>query len=541
MEKHSAFAPFKHKTFTVLWIATLISNIGTWMFNITSGWLMTDLSPSPLMVAMTQAATTLPIFLFALPAGALGDLFDRRKLLLISQIFLAAALFVFAAILWKGGATPWLLIFFTFLTGMGSAFAMPAWQAIVPRLVPASELSSAIALNGVSINIARAIGPAIGGFLLLTAGAVATVALDAVSYLIIAAALLWWRYAATVDEKALPREHLVGAMGAGVRYALRSKPLRNTLVRAFGFFIFASAYWALLPLIARDLLQGGPDLYGILLTGLGLGAVGGTFLLPIVRRHLNAGRILMLATFGTALSMVLFGYGGSIPVGIFASALAGVSWILAISSLNVSAQLALPDWVRARGLAIFQMAFFGAMTIGSLGWGQLAGMVGLSTAIGLAAALGLILLPILMRFVFDDTAHHDHAPSRHWADPVLYIPVHHDQGPVLITVEYQIDDAGRDAFYALIREQGGIRRRDGAAQWGFFEDVEKPGRIIEMFTAESWVAHLRHHQRISGADKAVQDKILALHRGSSAPVITHAVTPEMGKKPQKLPKHHHDV
>lgn len=541
MEKHSAFAPFKHKTFAVLWIATLISNIGTWMFNITSGWLMTDLSPSPLMVAMTQAATTLPIFLFALPAGALGDLFDRRKLLLISQLFLAAALFVFAAILWQGSATPWLLIFFTFLTGTGAAFAMPAWQAIVPRLVPASELSSAIALNGVSINIARAIGPAIGGFILLTAGAVATVALDALSYIVIAMALLWWRYVATADEKALPREHLVGAMGAGVRYALRSTPLRNTLVRAFGFFIFASAYWALLPLIARDLLKGGPDLYGILLTGLGLGAVGGTFLLPIIRRYLNAGRILVLATAGTGFSMVLFGYGGSIPVGIFASGLAGVSWILAISSLNVSAQMALPDWVRARGLAIFQMAFFGAMTIGALGWGQLAGMVGLSSTLGLAAVLGILLMPVLLRFVLDDSVHHDHTPSRHWVDPVLYIPVTHDQGPVLITVEYQIDDAGREEFYTLIRVQGSIRRREGAAQWGFFEDVEKPGRIIEMFTAESWVAHLRHHQRISAADKVVQDKILALHRGSTVPVITHAVTPETGKKPRKLPKYHHDV
>ncbi len=350
----SAFSPFKHRVFTMLWIATLISNIGTWMFNITSGWVMTELSSSPFMVSMVQVATTLPIFLFALPAGALGDLFNRRKLLLWTQIFLAVVLFLFAWLLSMGDVNAWILLLFTFVIGTGSAFAMPVWQAIVPRLVPRDTLGPAIAMNGVSMNIARAIGPALGGFILAAAGAVATAFLDAVSYLAVAAALLWWRTTATQPDT-LPREYLVGAMRAGIRFALHSTPLRYTLIRALAFFICASAYWALLPLVAKDTLQGGPALYGILLTAWGTGAVSGAFLLPVMKRQLSANKIMLLATVGTALCSILFAYGGHVVIGIAAGLVGGMSWIMAVSLLSISTQMALPDWVRARGLAIFQM------------------------------------------------------------------------------------------------------------------------------------------------------------------------------------------
>ena len=536
----SAFSPFKHRIFTVLWIATLVSNIGTWMFNVTSGWVMTELSPSPFMISMVQAATTLPVFLFALPAGALGDLFDRRKLLVWTQVFLAAVLLLFTALLWTGSVNTWTLLLFTFIIGTGSAFAMPAWQAIVPRLVPRDTLSSAIVLNGVSMNIARAIGPALGGFILAAAGAVATAFLDAISYLAVAAALLWWRASAAQDD-ALPRERLAGAMRAGIRFALHSKPLRHTLIHALAFFICASAYWALLPLIAKDTLQGGPSLYGILLTALGIGAVSGAFLLPVMKKHFSANTIMIVATAVTALSSMLFAYGGHAVTGMVAGFTGGVSWIMAVSLLNVSAQMALPDWVRARGLAIFQMVVFGAMAAGSLSWGQAAEMIGLSEALTASGFLALLLIPITARFKLNLGEHHDYTASGHWSDPAPVIPVSHDHGPVLVTLEYRIDDADRAAFYLLMQELGITRRRDGAIQWGFFEDVEDHGRFIEMFTVESWVAHLRQHARVSVSDKMLQNKIFTLHRGETSPRVTHAVAPHTGGQLKKIPKTHHDL
>lgn len=536
----SAFSPFKHRIFMMLWIATLVSNIGTWMFNVTSGWVMTGLSSSPVMISMVQAATTLPVFLFALPAGALGDLFDRRKLLIWTQIFLAAVLLLFTALLWIGSVNAWILLLFTFVIGTGSAFAMPAWQAIVPRLVPRDTLSSAIVLNGISMNIARAIGPALGGFILAAAGAVATAFLDAISYLAVAAALLWWR-TSTAQDNALPRERLAGAMRAGIRFAFHSRPLRHTLIHALAFFMCASAYWALLPLIAKDTLQGGPSLYGILLTALGIGAVSGAFLLPVMKKHFSTNTIMIVATTVTTLSSLLFAYGGHAVIGMAAGFTGGVSWIMAVSLFSVSAQMALPDWVRARGLAIFQMVVFGAMAAGSLSWGQVTEMIGLSKALTASGLLALLLIPITARFKLNLGEHHDYTASGHWSDPAPVIPVSHDHGPVLVTLEYRIDDADRAAFYVLMQELEITRRRDGAIQWGFFEDVEDHGRFIEMFTVESWVAHLRQHARVSVSDKLLQNKIFALHRGETSPRVTHAVAPHIGGHPKTIPNTHHDL
>ncbi|MBX3616702.1 MFS transporter [Nitrosomonas sp.] len=536
----SVFSPFKYRVFSILWLATLISNIGTWMFNVTSGWMMTELSSSPLMVSLVQAATALPIFLFALPAGVLGDLFDRRKLLFWTQIFLAALLLIFTALLWVGITNPWLLLAFTFSIGVGTAFASPAWQAIVPGLIPRNELASAIVWNGVSMNIARAIGPALGGFILAAAGAIATVFIDALSYLAVAAALLWWRVTASRTDT-LPREHLSGAMRAGIRFALHSKPLRYTLIRALAFFTCASAYWALLPIVAKESLQGGPGLYGVLLTALGLGAVTGAFLLPLMRRRWHANTNLTLATIGAALCLTMFALGQHMVTGIVAGFIGGVSWIVAVSTLNFSAQVALPDWVRARGLSIYQMAVFGAMAAGSIGWGQVTIMSNLSSALLASGLLAIVLILATRRFKLNLGEHHDHTPSGHWAEPVPVTLISHDSGPVLVTLEYRIADADRDKFFKLIREMETIRRRDGAIQWGYFEDVADHGRFLEMFIVESWIAHLRQHKRVSATDKLLQDEISALHQGTTPPRVTHAVTPQLEGQQPTVPKTHYDI
>lgn len=534
----SAFAPLRHRVFAMLWASTLVSNIGTWMFNVTSGWMMTELSPSPLMVSLVQAATSLPIFLFALPAGAMGDLFDRRKILLISQFLMAVLLFVFAGLLWFDINSAWLLLVFTFIIGISSAVSNPAFQAIVPRIVPREDLPAAITLIGMSTNAARAVGPALGGFILGAVGAIATVLLDALSYLAIVAAMLWWRANAKPGDS-LPRERMSGAIMAGVRFASRSVALRHTIIRAIAFFIPTSAYWALLPLVAKELLGGGPGLYGMILTALGAGAVSGTFLLPTLRHRCDANHIVAIGSAGTGLSMLFFAFGTHAFFGLTGGVIAGVSWIMVLSSLNLSAQVSLPDWVRARGLAIFRMMFFGAMAAGSVFWGQMAATSGLSFSLTAAAAIAFIGIPLSWRFRLNLDEHTDHSPANHWPEPVLLREVNHDHGPVLITIEYQIADKDRDEFIALMKEMGSHRRRDGVIQWGYFEDVAKPGRFIEMFTEESWIAHLRQHARVSASDKALQDKIRALHQGEEI-ISMHAVTPGETQTPSSLPKRHRD-
>lgn len=274
---------------------------------------------------------------------------------------------------------------------------------------------------------------------------------------------------------------------------------------------------------------------------MGLGAVIGTFLLSRLKRYLGANKLLMCATGGISASLLLLSSGIGQQASLGAAVLGGLSWILAVSCLSVAAQQALPDWVRARGLAIFQMAFFGAMTLGSVVWGQVASVEGLRLAIMAPAVLGLVLLPLTHAFSIAMGEGEDHSPSSHWPDPVPVTHISYDHGPVLVTIEYNIADSAREAFVAAVRDLGAIRRRDGAIQWGYFEDVAGHGRFIEMFTTQSWVAHLRQHERVSEADKVTQERVNALHSGSQPPRITHAVTPpRKGETLEPLPEGHHD-
>jgi MFS family permease len=259
-----------------------------------------------------------------------------------------------------------------------------------------------------------------------------------------------------------------------------------------------------------------------------------------MKKRFSADTIMKLSTTATTLCLIMFSYGEHVAIGIAAGFVGGVSWIMAVSSLNVSAQLALPDWVRARGLAIYQMVAFGGMAVGSMTWGQAAETMGLSLALVVSGSMGLFLILVTGRFKLNLGEYDDHTPSGHWAEPVLITPVAHDNGPVLVTLEYRIDDSDRKKFYSLMKELGIIRRRDGAIQWGFFEDVKIHGRFIEMFTVESWIAHLRQHARVSTSDKILQDKIFSLHRGDLPPEVMHAITPDMGSNPKKIPKIHHD-
>lgn len=520
----SAWAPFGRAPFAVLWTATVISNVGTWMHDVGAGWLMTELSSSPLMVAAVQAATTLPVFLLALLAGAVADIVERRRLLVIVNAAMAVAAAALAVVVALGGATPAVLLVFTFLLGAGAAFVAPAWQAIVPRLVPREELAPAIALNSLGINISRAIGPALAGFLIVGLGLWSPFALNALSFLAIIAALLWWR-PEPGPARRLPPEGVLGAMRTGLRYAVNAPALQGTLLRAVAFFLFASAFWAMLPLVARDVLSGGPTLYGFLLGAVGAGAVCGAVVLPPLRRRFGGDALVAGGTAGMAAVLAVLALVPVQEVAVAAAFLAGAAWIAVLSSLQVAAQTALPDWVRARGLSLYITTFFGAMAAGSLIWGQLASLGGIPAALLVAAAGALAALAAVRHVRLRSAEGVDLSPSLHWPAPPVATDAPADRGPVMISVEYRIDAADAPRFLALMQDLRRARRRGGGQRWSVMEDAAEPGRYVETWTELSWLDHMRHHERVTGADAALQAQIAELHRGDGPPRVTHLIAP----------------
>ncbi len=521
----SSLSPFAHRVFAILWVATVVSNIGTWMQNAAAGWLMTGLNPDPLVVALVQVATTLPMFLLGLPAGALADILDRRLLLIAVQITLTLLTPGFGLIVALNLVTPGLLLGFTFLFGTGAALIAPAWQTIVPQLVPREDLPNAVALNSVGINISRAIGPALAGIIIGLAGLAAPFWLNAVSNLGVIGALIWWKPPAAAGKR-LPAEHISSAIRTGLRHAANNLHLRATLLRAAGFFISASAYWALLPLVARAQVEGGPQLYGILLGAIGAGAVVGAFALPKLKKHLGADRLVAGGTLGTAIALVLFGLARDPATALIASVLAGLSWIAVLATLNVSAQVALPSWVRGRGLAVFAIVLFGSMSAGSALWGQVGTRFGLPVAHFIAASALLAALPLLWRWKLQTGADVDMAPSLHWPAPVLSGDVTADRGPVLVTVEYSVPAQNQRPFLDAMTELKRQRRRDGAYQWGIYQDAAEPEHFVETFHLTSWLEHLRQHERVTEADRRHQERIAALLVPGATPAISHLIAPD---------------
>jgi len=520
----SALSPFRHRAFAVIWAASVISNVGTWMYAAASGWLMTSLNPDPLIVSLVQVASGLPMFLIAIPAGALADIVDRRRLLIAGEAANTAIAAIFAALVAFGLVTPLVLLLFAFLIAAFAGMTMPAWQSVTPSLVPKQDLQAAIAANSIGFNISRVIGPALGGLFTSAFGIAAPFWVNAAANLGINGGLLWWRPHRRGGAR-LPAERFRRAIRTGLRHARHNRHLRATLFRSIGFFLFASAYWALLPLIARNQIAGGPDVYGLLLGAIGAGAIAGTFALPYAKAKLGADRLVAAGTAGTALALVLFGLARNLPTALAASLLAGAAWIAALSALNVSAQVALPDWVRARGLAIFMTAYFGAHTVGSALWGQVATLSSVPLAHFIAAAGALLVIPLTSRWHLLGGGEIDLAPSLHWPAPIVSHDIEQDRGPVLVTVEYRIDPAKRQAFLAALDRVSHERRRDGAYRWGVFEDTADPARFVETFLVESWLEHLRQHERVTNADRVLEDEVRRL-LCEGEPKVTHLVAAE---------------
>ncbi|WCM93758.1 MFS transporter [Acidovorax sp. NCPPB 2350] len=513
-----SFAPLAIPVFAVLWAATVLGNIGSFMRDVASAWMVTELSSSPTAVALIQTAATLPVFLLAIPAGVLSDILDRRRFLIGVQVLLGAVSGTLLVLAQTQSLTVEWLVALTFVGGIGAALMGPTWQSIVPELVPRSELKSAVALNSLGINIARAIGPAAGGLLLASFGAAAAYGLDVLSYVFVIAALVWWKRPKA--EASGLNEQFFGAFRAGVRYARASHELHVVLLRAAVFFLFASSVWALLPLVARRMLGGTAGFYGVMLGAVGAGAILGAVLLPRLRQRLDTDGLVLLASLVTAAVMGVLTLAPPPWAAVLLMLVLGLGWIIALTTLNGVAQAVLPNWVRGRGLAIYLMVFNGAMAAGSLGWGLVAGQAGLPATLLIGAA-GLVAAAFVFHRVKLPTGEADLQPSNHWPEPLLAEPVAHDRGPVMVQIEYRVRREDRAAFLRAMEHVARERRRDGAYAWGITEHTGEPERLLEWFLVESWAEHLRQHQRVSRADADQQAEARRFHTGPDAPAVHH--------------------
>jgi predicted MFS family arabinose efflux permease/quinol monooxygenase YgiN len=472
------------------------------MNDVGAGWLMTSLSSSPSIVALVAAANTFPVMLLALPAGALADILDRRRLLIAAQVYFLVVIGALAVVTALGLITPWMLLGFTFAVGVGTSLTMPAWSAIVPELVRADELPSAIALNSIGINISRAIGPAIAGVLVAAVGPWLVFALDALSCLGVLAVLLRWRR--EPRRSSLPAERFLSAIRVGLRFITHTRALQAVLIRGAAFFIFASATWSLFPLVVRRELGRGPEVYGLLLTCIGIGAVAGAMLLPRLRERVSRNALVAGASALYALAALALAHLQNLGLLAVAMLATGVAWIAILAALQVSAQLTLPDWVRARGLAAFVVVFMGGMALGSVLWGQIATRIGIPAALTAAAAGMVIAIGLTWKFRLIDGHAPDFTPAMDWPAPLIAETPAPDSGPVMVTIEYRVDPPRRAEFVAAMRDVREMRRRNGAFFWELFHDSGEPTRFLESFMDESWTEHLRQHERVSVADREVQ-------------------------------------
>jgi len=471
------------------------------MQDVGAGWLMTSLSSSPSMVALVEAADSIPMMLLALPAGAVADIVDRRRLLIAVQVYLLLVAGALGILTLLGVTTAWVLLGFVFALGVGAAMMMPAWSAIVPDLVRPDELSSAVALNSVAINVSRAIGPAIAGVLVAVVGAWLVFVLNALSYVGILAVLVRWQR--EHRKSTLPAERFLSAIRVGMRFVMHTHALQVVLIRGASFFVFASATWSLFPLIVRRELGRGPEIYGLLLTCIGIGAVGGAMLLPRVRAKVSRDALVAGASALYAIAALALGHVHNVGLLAVAMLLTGVAWISILSALQVSAQMTLPPWVRARGLAAFVVVFMGGMALGSILWGQVATHIGIPAALTTAAVGMALAIALTWRFKLGQHEVLDFTPSMDWPLPVLAETPEPDV-PVMVTIGYRIQADKRTEFVAAMQGVREMRRRNGAYFWQLFHDSEDPTRFVETFMDESWLEHLRQHERASVADREIQ-------------------------------------
>ncbi len=513
--------PLVNPVFRALWIAVLFSNIGNWMETVGAQWLLVSQPGNSILVALVQTADTLPVVLLALPAGVLADVFDRRLLLLATQLFLAVVSVTLAALAAIGQLTPGVLLALTFLGGAGSGLTAPAWQAMIPDLVARTEIRAASVLGSVSVNVGRAVGPALAGLLIAALGVAPVFALNAASFVAFAGVLLWTHVSR--QNGSSRRERFLPALRAGGGYVRWSPYVRRVLIRAALFLLPATAIWALLPLVATETLNLDATGYGILLAALGLGAIGGVFVLGRLHAHFSEDGLLAVASLAYAATMAVLVLVPLVAVAFAVLLVAGMAWMTVLSTVNATLQTFLPGWVRGRGLAFYVMVLFGSQALGAAIWGVVAGQVGL-TATFVAAAVAMVGTTIAgRRWRLPDVSELDRSPAVYWPEATLAFEPDAEAGPVLVTAAYTVPMANSAAFVAAMSDLERSRRRTGASDWQLYRDGADPQRFLEVFEVPSWDTHLRQHGgRLTGADAAIETRVEAL---ASTPSSVHHYFP----------------
>ncbi len=515
----SALAPFRRPVFRMLWCTWLVANTCMWMSDVAAAWMMTSMTTTPLWVALVQTAASLPVFLLGLPSGALADIVDRKRYFLITQIWIAVVASVLALIVFLGWLSPSVLLMLVFANGIGLAMRWPVFAAIVPEIVPRNQLPAALALNGVSMNASRISGPLIAGLLIASVGSAWVFVLNAV--LSLGAAFVILRWQRTHKPHPLGRERLGSAMRIGLQYVSQSAHLKGVMLRISIFFFTSTGLVALLPLVARNLHGGDAAIFTALLASMGAGAIVATIFLPRLRLEFSRDSLVLRSTALQSIAMVVVAFSPTLWLTVPAMLLAGATWITSANTLSVSAQMGLPDWVRARGMSMFQMSITGASALGAAVWGQVATVGSVPLSLTIAAIAGAMAMALANHRMPDHGAGGDLTPSDEFKLPQSQEPP--AQGHIMVTVEYLIDPARATEFRALLQESRRTRLSHGALSWELLHDINEPGRFVEMIEDGSWTDHLRRFDRLTAADAALRDRKLAFHLGESPPRITRCV------------------
>jgi MFS family permease len=491
-------------------------------------WLMTALTVSPLLIALMQTAASLPVLLLGAVSGATADIFDRRKLLIFWQFWMLVAAIILSVLALTGTITAWQLLGLTFLLNVGAAMAGPVWQAIVPELVPRSELPDAIAINSAGYNLARAVGPALGGlmvaaFAVMQTGAGAVFLLNALSFAAVVWVLYEWKRT-PIFKSTLPAERLIGSIRAGVRYVRHSPPLLAIFFRGVLFTTFVSSVWALLPLVAKQEMNQGALGYGILTGCLGAGAVIGAVLIPRIRRRVRPGHIVQSASMIFVGTLLVLAFVKNVPAVFFALLAGGFAWTCTTSTLNIAVQLSVPGWVQARVLGSYQMVFQGGMALGSAFWGLVAEQTSAAFALSVCAGGLLAIQLIAGRFQLPEGDAPDLQPfALNRPTPNVVIEPRPDDGPVLVMVDYRVAPERHAQFIRAVHQMREVRLRDGAFRWGIFRNAADPDRFTETFLVDSWIEYLRQRERLTATDRMLRDHVWELLAEGTQPSISHMI------------------
>jgi MFS family permease len=518
----SAFVPLRQPAFRMLWGVWLAANICMWMNDVAAAWMMTSLTHSPTWVALVQTASTLPVFFLGLPSGALADILDRRRYFIATQFYVATVGLLLSIAVVSDLITPALLLALVFANGIGLAMRWPVFAAIVSDLVPRSQLPAALALNGIAMNASRIVGPVVAGAIISWAGSPYVFFLNALISLVAGFVVIRWRREHVLNP--LGRERLVSAMRVGVQYVWQSSRLKAILLRTFLFFFSSTALPALLPLVARNFQRGSAGSYTMLLASMGAGAILIAMFLPRLRQAMSKDHIVIGGSVLFAAATVAVALSSDLILASAAMGFAGMAWITTANSLSVSAQLALPDWVRARGMSMFLMAIMGGSALGAAIWGQVATVSSVQISLLISGMVGLVAMLGAHFLAIDRSLDEDLAPSKEFKAPSASLPL--GSGRVVVTIEYRINESHAEEFRALMAESRRSRLRQGALAWELLRDIEEPGRYIEQITDESWNDHLRRFDRITASDVVLRERRLAFHIGETSPHITRYLVDE---------------